>query len=451
MTHNKQLAALGLFDAKVPRYTSYPTSPQFSTGVQATNFSEWLGAVPAGDSVSLYVHIPFCRRLCWFCACRTQGVRTGDPVQSYLGTLLDEIRMVAAALPGGVRLNRLHWGGGTPTLLNPAQIATLAGTIADGLPFAEGYEFSVEIDPTEVDDGRLDALAAAGMNRASMGVQDFDPDIQKVIGREQSFEITAEVAGKLRARGIHSLNADILYGLPHQDTASITATTEKLLSLGPDRVALYGYAHVPWMAKRQTMIPEQHLPGSENRLGLFETANDLFLASGYNAIGIDHFARPDDGLNRALEEGRLRRNFQGYTDDTCDTLIGLGASAISKFRQGFVQNAAATSAYLARVRDGAFASARGHAFSAEDHLRSRVIEELMCTFRLDLDAVEAELDRVPVDLRSEMARVHQKFAPFTEHSGSIIQILPEGRSLTRMIAREFDAYAMSASGHSLAI
>lgn len=451
MTHNKQLAALGLFDAKVPRYTSYPTSPQFSTGVQATNFNNWLGAVPAGDSVSLYVHIPFCRRLCWFCACRTQGVRTGDPVTSYLGTLQDEIRMVAAALPEGVRLNRLHWGGGTPTLLNPSQIGELAATIAGVLPFADGHEFSVEIDPVEVDDARLDALAAAGMNRASMGVQDFDPEIQKVIGRIQSFEITSEVAGKLRERGIHSLNADILYGLPHQDTASITATTEKLLSLGPDRVALYGYAHVPWMAKRQTMIPEQYLPGSEDRLALFDTANDLFQAAGYNSIGIDHFARPGDGLNRALAENRLRRNFQGYTDDTCDTLIGLGASAISKFRQGFVQNAAATSAYLARVRDGGFASARGHAFSSEDNLRSRVIEELMCTFSLDLDAVEAELGVVPVDLRPDLARVHQKFAPFTEHSGSVMQILPEGRSLTRMIAREFDAYAMSASGHSLAI
>ncbi len=451
MTRNTQLAKLGLFDAKVPRYTSYPTAPHFSTSVQAAQFASWLAAVPEGGEVSLYIHIPFCRRLCWFCAFRTQGVRNDDPVRSYLGTLEQEVRLMADALPGGVRLSRLHWGGGTPTLLQPDMIESLARTITSRLPFAEGAEFSVEVDPNEVDDARLDALAAAGMNRASIGIQDFDPRIQETIGREQSFELTRDIAGKLRARGIHSLNADILYGLPHQDKDSIADTTAKLLSLGPDRVALYGYAHVPWMAKRQTMIPEEHLPDATRRLGLFDKARDLFLEAGYRAIGIDHFARPGDGLDVALNEGRLRRNFQGYTDDPADTLIGLGASAISRFPQGYVQNISATASYLAQVRDGKFASARGHAFVGDDLLRARVIEELMCTFRVDLDAVEAEFASAPVDLRLELARVHQKFAPFTRHEGAVLEILPEGQSLTRMIAREFDAYSMNENSHSLAI
>jgi len=451
MTQNTQLAKLGLFDAKVPRYTSYPTAPHFTTGVQTAQFESWLQAVPEGGRVSLYIHVPFCRRLCWFCACRTQGVRNDDPVRSYLKTLEQEIRLVADTLPAGVQLSRLHWGGGTPTLLQPDMIESLAQTITSRLPFAPDAEFSVEIDPNEVDDARLDALAAAGMNRASIGIQDFDPKIQETIGREQSFEITAEIAGKLRERGIHSLNADILYGLPHQDKASIADTTKKLLSLKPDRVALYGYAHVPWMAKRQTMIPEQHLPDSVARLALFDHARELFLAAGYREIGIDHFALPGDGLDTALREGRLRRNFQGYTDDTSDTLIGLGASAISRFPQGYVQNVSATASYLAQIREGKFASARGHAFAGDDLLRARVIEELMCTFRVDLEAVEAEFDVPPVDLRLELARVHQKFAPFTRHEGAVLEITPEGQPLTRMIAREFDAYSMDGNGHSLAI
>jgi len=451
MTENRQLASLGLFESKVPRYTSYPTAPHFSTGVQRPEFERWVRAVHPGASISLYIHIPFCRRLCWFCACRTQGVRSDDPVHSYLGTLLEDIAQVGQALPEGVTLSRLHWGGGTPTILSPRMIESLAARIQQFMPLAPDAEFSVEVDPSEVDEARMDALAAAGMNRASIGIQDFNPEIQKTIGREQSFELTRDTAEKLRARGIHSLNTDILYGLPDQDRASIEDTTRRLISLAPDRIALYGYAHVPWMAKRQTMIPEDKLPNSVSRLGLYEAARKLFIEAGYSAIGIDHFAKMGDGLDVAARNGRLRRNFQGYTDDTCDTLIGLGASAISRFPQGYVQNVSATAGYLAQVRDGKFAAARGHAFKGDDLLRARVIEELMCAFRVDLDQIETEFDTVAVDLRLELARVNQKFAPFTEQHNAVLKITPQGQPLTRMIAREFDAYSMDAAGHSLAI
>ncbi len=451
MTIQKQLLRLGLFDAKVPRYTSYPTAPNFTTGIQSSDYLQWLRAVAKDDTLSLYVHIPFCHRLCWFCACRTQGVRNNDAVTSYLGTLIDEINRVADELPDGVKLSRLHWGGGTPTLLPPEQMTRLAGAIAARMPFADGAEFSVEVDPNECDDARLDALAAAGMNRASIGIQDFDPKIQETIGREQSFEITQEVSQKLRARGIHSLNTDILYGLPYQDNASITATANKLVSLRPDRVALYGYAHVPWMAKRQRMIPEDKLPDSVARLALYDTAKKIFLAAGYRAVGIDHFALEGDGLERAAKAGRLRRNFQGYTDDRCETLIGVGASSISRMRQGYVQNISATSAYLAQIRGGNLAAARGHMFTDEDRLRARVIEELMCAFEVNLDKIEAEFDTVPMDLRLEQLRVHQKFSPLTTLNGAVLKIVEAGQPLTRMIAREFDAYNVNAAGHSLAI
>jgi len=451
MKHESQLARFGLFDAKVPRYTSYPTAVHFGTSVGGGHMRGWLNALPDGGEVSLYLHVPFCRRLCWFCACRTQGVTHDLPVRLYLQTLKQEIALIRAELPETVTLSRLHWGGGTPTILSAGMIAELAGCLAEHFPLGPKTEFSVEIDPNEVDDARLDALAAAGMNRASIGVQDFDPEIQKVIGRRQSFEITRDAALALRARGIDSLNADILYGLPHQDNARIAASTEKLLELSPDRVALYGYAHVPWMARRQTLIPAEALPVPEARLRLYETARRLFLWAGYDEIGIDHFARPGDGLARAASAGRLRRNFQGYTDDTAPALIGLGASAISRFPQGYAQNASKTAEYQARVRGGEFATARGHGFAGEDILRARLIEELMCQFRADPDALERECGAAPGTLDTDLGRALEAFPGVLAREGRVLAIAPEGRPLTRMIARVFDTYQVSADSHSLAI
>jgi len=296
MAEEAQLARLGLFDARVPRYTSYPTAPHFNSDVNARVFRDWVRAIPEGARISLYMHVPFCRRLCWFCACRTQGTASDDPVRAYAEVLKAELAILAADLPRGVTLSRLHWGGGTPTMMPPEVMAEVARRVFDVVPLGPDAEFSVEIDPNEIDDGRLDALAAAGMNRASIGVQDFDPAIQEAIGRDQTFEVTKLAIDKLRARGIASLNADILFGLPFQTRERIAASVQKLLSLSPDRVALYGYAHVPWMARRQVMIPSDALPRPEERLRLFETARDLFVADGYAEIGIDHFALPSDGL-----------------------------------------------------------------------------------------------------------------------------------------------------------
>ncbi|WP_456388792.1 radical SAM protein, partial [Profundibacter sp.] len=292
MTKQSQLARLGLFDARVPRYTSYPTAPQFAGGVDESHFTKWISAIPAGSEISLYLHVPFCRHLCWFCACRTQGTQSEEPVRAYLETLKSEIVLLKEILPANLSLSRLHWGGGTPTLMSAEMITDLAGTVLDVIPMAEGGEFSVEIDPNEIDESRIKALADAGMNRASIGVQDFDDEIQKVIGRIQSYELTRDAADMIRAHGIDSLNADILYGLPHQTDERIAESVQKLLTLNPSRVALYGYAHVPWMAKRQQLIPTDALPAPEERLGLYEVARKLFLADGYAEIGIDHFALP---------------------------------------------------------------------------------------------------------------------------------------------------------------
>ncbi len=451
MKNKPQLAALGLFDAKVPRYTSYPTAPHFHNDVGADLYADWIGQIAPGSAVSLYVHVPFCRRLCWFCACRTQGTQTDAPVRAYLETLKAELALLGQKLPEGVTLSRLHWGGGTPTLLAPDMMSDLAGAIAEIAPFAEDYEFSVEIDPNEIDGARLDALAGAGMNRASIGVQDFDDEIQKTIGRIQSYDITRDAVDMIRARGIQSLNADILFGLPHQTKTRMTESVQKLLALNPDRVALYGYAHVPWMAKRQQLIPSDALPTPEARLDLFETARELFLWDNYAEIGIDHFATRTDGLTVALNEGRLKRNFQGYTDDQSEVLIGVGASSISRFPQGYAQNAPATSAHTSRIRDGQFSISRGHVFSGEDKLRGRLIEAVMCDFRIDAAEILSKFD-------ISQARLQDMFEAANRAFPGMLRVTPEGlyipehaRPLTRIIARSFDAYDQSKAQHSSAI
>jgi oxygen-independent coproporphyrinogen-3 oxidase len=315
----------------------------------------------------------------------------------------------------------------------------------------DGAEFSVEIDPNEIDEARLDALAAAGMNRASIGVQDFDPEIQKTIGRDQSYELTKRVADMIRDRGVRSLNADILYGLPHQTRARIADSVQKLLTLSPDRVALYGYAHVPWMSRRQQMIPSDAMPTPEERLRLFETARDLFTWDGYQEIGIDHFARPEDGMAVAARNGTLRRNFQGYTDETAPVLVGLGASSISRFPQGYAQNASGTSDHTKAIREGRFSTHRGHVFNGEDLLRGRIIEALMCDFRVDRVELIRDFGVSAARLDHLFATAAAAFPGMVAVTEEAFLILPQGRPLTRMVARAFDAYDQTKAQHSAAV
>ncbi|WP_434290300.1 oxygen-independent coproporphyrinogen III oxidase [Celeribacter sp. SCSIO 80788] len=451
MNKHTQLRKLGLFDARVPRYTSYPTAPHFSDTVGGNDVAAWLSALNPAEPISLYVHVPFCRRLCWFCACRTQGTTTAGPVAAYVETLKAELALVKAHLPEGIEIGHLHWGGGTPTLLEAGMIADLSGAIHDLAPFAQDYEFSVEVDPNEIDDARLDALAEAGMNRASIGVQDFDPQIQETIGRIQSYETTKAAVEGLRARGIRSLNADILYGLPGQTREKISESVQKLLSLAPDRVALFGYAHVPWMARRQNMIPTDELPTPEERLDLFNTARDLFVWDNYAEIGIDHFAKKGDGLEVALRTGKLRRNFQGYTDDKCPTMVGIGASSIAKYPGGYAQNQPSTSKYQADVRAGLLPIAKGHRFTEEDHLRGRIIEALMCDFRVEAAELSEVYGLTQAEFNDFATSAAEAFPEMLDISSERIVIREEARPLTRMIARHFDAYDMTQAQHSSAV
>ncbi|EBA11876.1 oxygen-independent coproporphyrinogen III oxidase [Roseobacter sp. CCS2] len=448
MKHLDHLRRMGLFDARVPRYTSYPPATAFTPQTGEAFQISCIKALDPATPVSVYIHIPFCERLCWFCACRTQGTTTLEPVVNYLRVVKKELELLRATLPAGVTMGQMHWGGGTPTILPPDMIRELAQAVKDVIPPAPAFSFSVEIDPTLVDDGKIAALAEMGMTRASIGIQDFALDVQDAIGRKQSFGATRACVDSLRAAGITSLNADLVYGLPHQTPAKLANTIAKVRALDPDRIALFGYAHVPTFSKRQKLIPSNALPGEEDRYHLARQAAHAFTGSGYQAIGIDHFGKPEDSLTIAANTGHLRRNFQGYTDDTCPSLIGIGASSISQFAQGYVQNASATAAYLERVEADKLAAHRGYQMKTEDKLRASAINMLMCDFEIDLhklDAFPNARDLLPIH-----AAILEDFAGYVVATGNGLRITPAGRPLTRIIAQRYDGFGNIVAQYSQA-
>lgn len=440
MKHDPELARLGVFSARAPRYTSYPTAAQFthSVGPEATKAA--LCALPVDTPVSIYVHIPFCERLCWFCACRTQGTKTASPVAAYLDKVIAEIELVSQHLPKGIKASRIHWGGGTPTILSPEMITRLADAIEQKIPRTKNAEFSVEIDPTLVSQEKIDALTAAGMSRASIGVQDFKLKVQNAIGRVQSYEATLECVEMLRRANVTSLNMDILYGLPHQTHASVLDTIHKIVKLAPDRIALFGYAHVPWMAKRQQLIDETALPDGEARYDLFRAMSAELEVANYMPIGIDHFAKPTDSMSNAQKNGQLRRNFQGYTTDDVDTLIGLGASSISKYPSGYMQNAAKSSDYISAIKSGALATYRGIETTHEDRLIARVIEMIMCDFAVDYTVLEHEFNADLSCLDNAVLLLRKEFKKYIQFSKTGFKITHNKRALARLIAKTFDQY-----------
>lgn len=453
MTANFSPSEIARLATPVPRYTSYPTAPHFSIDVSNLTYREWLHAMPPGSRVSLYVHIPFCDTLCWFCGCHTRMVRKYSPIKTYLDALEKEITAVAAHLPAHCSVTHVHWGGGSPTILSPEDIIRLNAAIHTAFPIARTCDFAVEIDPRGMDEARLDALAEAGMTRASIGVQDFDTEVQRAINRFQSFEETLAVADGLRQRGVTSLNVDILYGLPHQNVSVMLKSLEQVLTLRPDRLALFGYAHVPWMKKHQEMIPQEALPGMPERIECVERATARLVEAGYARIGLDHFALPTDSLALAAANGTLRRNFQGYTTDDSDCLIGLGASSIGQFPQGFVQNETGGQPYERRVNEIGLAVARGLETSAEDRLRGEAIEELMCNLRLDLAKLKAHHGALAEQLAPEVeGLLAEEPATWFERTANGFQVTEEGRPFLRIIAARFDSYLARGTGrHSSAM
>ncbi len=437
----------------VPRYTSYPTAPHFRPEIDGARYRAWLGALDGAGPLSLYLHIPFCRSLCWFCGCATRVVNHYGPVDLYLDWLLEEIERVAEATGARRRVSHIHLGGGTPTMLSARDLACLVEALRHHFEVAADAEFGVEIDPRLLSDEQAVTLGRLGVSRASLGVQDFTPEVQKAINRIQPYGVTARAVERLRESGVASINLDLVYGLPHQTVASMAATVERALALAPDRLAVFGYAHVPWMKKHQRLIPEAALPDAATRMAQAEAAASVLASRGYVAIGLDHFARPEDPLARAMAAGTLARNFQGYTTDRAGALIGLGASAIGTLPAGYVQNAPDIRAYGEAIAAGRFATQRGIALDDGDRLRRAVIQSLMCRYEAPLAALCRAHGFAPEALDAECAALAPMIADgIAVLESGVLRVSGAGRPLVRAVCAAFDSYlAAGEARHSIAV
>jgi len=429
------------FSARVPRYTSYPTAPHFGAEVDARCYKAWLDRLDPAAELSLYLHVPFCRRMCWYCGCNMRVVARYDPIATYTQTLIREIGLVAAAMPQRMRVRHIHWGGGTPTALSEDDMLRIDETLREHFDIVEGAEIAVELDPRTFTRASAAALGRMGCTRASLGVQELDGKVQAAINRVQPLSMIEQSLNLLRENAVDAINFDLMYGLPYQTAAALKTTVEQSVTLKPDRIALFGYAHVPWMAKNQRMIPEEALPTPLMRFEQSKVAGDALVEQGYERIGLDHFALPGDGLSIAAHEGRLRRNFQGYTDDNAPTLIAFGASSISALPEGYAQNIVETGAYARAVLAGTLPIAKGIAFSGEDRLRAAIIERLMCDMEVDLSAVSARFAATRPDFKEEFAEL-QTFANegLVELTGSRIRVKEAARPALRIVCAVFDTY-----------
>lgn len=439
MDHTQGFTAVA--ERRLPRYTSYPTAPHFHTGIDAATYRRWLEAIPRDAVASLYLHVPFCPSMCWYCGCHTTVAKSDAPVAQYADLLLCEIESVARAVPRRLRVSHVHWGGGTPSMMSDADMRRLSDALRRSFEIGPEAEIAIELDPRRLDRERIRRLAECGITRASLGVQDLDPRVQAAINRHQSYDMTERSVEALREEGVGGINLDLLYGLPHQTVDGVKATIDQVLTLTPDRIALFGYAHVPWMKPHQRLIPEAALPDAEARAAQYAAASERLVAAGYQRVGIDHFARPDDPLAQAAEAGRLHRNFQGYTTDAAALLLGFGASAIGCLPQGYVQNETAVARWRERIAAGSFATSRGIAIGDEDRLRRAVIERLMCALKVDL-SMECRRHGVdPAHFAEECAAIDELVRQgLGWRDGWRIGVEERHRPLVRVLCAVFDQY-----------
>ncbi|PDT80539.1 oxygen-independent coproporphyrinogen III oxidase [Sinorhizobium sp. BJ1] len=428
-------------EARLPRYTSYPTAPRFSPSIDASTYGDWLAAAPPEKPASLYLHIPFCRSMCWYCGCHTTITQRDEPILDYLDFLHEEVRLVSAKTRAQLSIDHVHFGGGTPTIMRPEEFLSLMWLLREHFDFASTAEIAVEIDPRTLMPEMAPALGEAGVRRASLGVQSFDPEVQKAINRVQSEEQTMDAVTRLRKAGVDSINFDLIYGLPHQTVESCIATAEAAIRMGPERFAVFGYAHVPSFKKHQKLIDEKALADAEGRVAQAEAIAATLVAAGYRRIGLDHFARPNDSLAIAQASGQLHRNFQGYTTDACETLIGLGASAIGRMKDGYVQNEVPPGVYAQRIASGRLATVKGYRLTPEDRLRASIIERLMCDFGVDVPALATAHGFDPqMLLRGNAKLAMLESDGILENADGVIRLREGGRFLIRAAAAAFDAY-----------
>lgn len=432
--------------ANLPRYTSYPTAPHFGP-LEEASYRAWLSRMKPAEKLSLYLHIPFCHELCWYCGCHTTVTRSEERIARYAEALHREARLLALALPADGIVQHLHLGGGTPSALGAARLAALLGRLRTLFPFARHAELCVELDPRTLTEDVVAVLAREGFSRASLGLQDANPEVQERMGRVQPEAKVREAVERLRGAGIRGLNLDMMYGLPGQTEAHVRATAELAMNLGADRVSVFGYAHVPWMKPVQKAIETAELPGARERIAQATVAAETLRAGGYMAIGLDHFARPEDSMAKAAAAGRLKRNFQGYTTDDAPMLLGLGCSSIGATPQGYAQNIPDERGYVAAVEAGKLPIARGLALTAEDVIRREAIERVMCDLALDLDTLPAAV------LATALPGLQALEADgLVRLAGAWLTVPDEARAFLRHVAACFDAKLGTGTGrHSAAV
>ncbi|NGO54249.1 oxygen-independent coproporphyrinogen III oxidase [Allomesorhizobium camelthorni] len=427
--------------ARLPWYTIYPTVPEFSATIGAETYEEWLRDLPADDPVSLYLHVPFCRSMCWYCGFPTTITRHDAPILNYLALLRDEIRLVSKQAPQELPVSDVHFGGGTPTLIGSAEFLALMGFLRRRYAFRKTATIAVEIDPRTFTAEMAETLAAAGVNRASLGVQTFDPIVQKAINRVQSEAQTEAAVEMLRRHGVSRINFDLIFGLPHQTVQSCVNTVTAATAMRPNRLAVFIYAHIPSVIKNQRLIEETALPDSAARAQQAAAVAQTLVVAGYREIGLDHFALPDDDLSLAQTAGRLRRNSLGYSADTSKTLIGFGASAIGRVGGGYVQNEVTRDCYSRHIAAGRLATSKGYRLTDEDRARAAIIERLMCDLEADVPAICAAHGFDPIrfiDSAEGLAMLAED--GIVDIEKGFIRARQEHRFVIRAVAAAFDAF-----------
>jgi len=431
------------YDRPGPRYTSYPTVPEWSADFRSDDYEKILKRISdSDDPLALYFHIPFCTARCFYCGCTTEIIKSGGVVDSYLERLRQEMTMVTSLLGKRRRVIQLHWGGGTPTALSPEQMEKLFRSIAKNFDMDTGDELSVEIDPRVTTLEQLRLLRRLGFNRISLGIQDLASRVQEAIGRHQTAEQSKKVFAQCRDEGFTSINIDLVYGLPYQTVESFSRTVKEIIAMRPNRIAVYSFAYLPDIKSHQRQISAETLPSTECKYDLFASAVESFVESGYVQIGMDHFALPDDELAQALAAGCLHRNFMGYTTRPTSNSLGFGMSAISEMPEAFAQNLSQLDSYGNAIGSGKLATFRGCHLTTDDLLRRQVILTLMCNFRLVFKDIDA---RFQVDSRSYFKNELGELKSFVddglmELNDDGIAVRPAGRIFVRNIAMVFDAY-----------
>jgi oxygen-independent coproporphyrinogen-3 oxidase len=442
---NINLELIKKYDRPGPRYTSYPTAPQFNNSFTSEKFLDEIIRTNNENNppdLSLYFHIPFCDTLCYFCGCNMIISRNRERIKEYTNHLKNEIDLLRTYLKNDRKVVQLHWGGGTPTHLNPDEITDLISYINNSFSFSNHAEEGCEIDPRGLTKEHLEALRHGGFNRISMGVQDFNEKVQKAVNRIQPEDMTRQVISWVRELKFNSMNLDLIYGLPFQSVESFEKTVDAIIDISPDRIAVFNYAHVPWLKKHMALIKPEDLPKPEEKLEILKMTSEKLTNAGYVFIGMDHFAKPNDELSIALKEKKLYRNFQGYSTHAGTDLYALGITSISQIGRCYSQNVKKESEYFEKLNDGVFPVERGYYLSDDDLLRRHVITRIMCDFELDFSEVEKLFS---IDFKKYFDSSLKKLTEFVDDgllilSDKNMKVTEMGRLMIRNIAMNFDAY-----------